>query len=220
MELVYRRCKLPSTYKIPTLPSANLLLKVESCSGSTSTVPFLGVGGQAARDGGHGSVLGSTKTVIAQARTDGASDGTQGYSWEMTVPATASFFAPLESPPMVCEVAAGVPQTITVHTADDVDLNDDQLWMVVEHPDGSVTNAEPNHTVIMTKPDPLATPSAVARDSGSTWGGAGTGTDGSTGQQKLVSDVFTPTVAGLAFVRVYLAKASAVMYVDPKPEVN
>ena len=137
----------------------------------------------------------------------------------MTALANVSYYAPLESPPITYWAEPGA-QTVTIYTADDADLDDDELWMVVEHPDGSVTNAEPDHVVLQnTKPNPLATPAAVARDSGSTWSGSGTGTDGSTGQQKLVSSSFNPTVAGPVIIRVYLAKASAVMYVDPRPAV-
>lgn len=218
-QIIYRRCKLPSAYTVESAFGGNNVLQVESCSGTTSTVPFLGVGGDAGVSGLI-DVFGITKTVTAQKRVGGASDGVNDYSWEMTAEATVSYFSPLESPPIVYWAEPGA-QTVTIHTADDADLNDNELWMVVEHPDGSVTNAEPTHTVLAnTRPDPLAAPGAVARDSGSTWDGAGTGTDGSTGQQKLVSSSFNPTVAGPVIIRIYLAKASAVMYVDPKPVVT
>lgn len=212
----YRRCKLPSAYTMPAIPTGSNILKVESCSGGTSTSPFLGVGGDAGNSAWK-NFIGQTKTVTAQARTGGSSDGVTPFSWEMVANANVSYFSPLESPPMSVWVEPGA-QTITVYTAIDTDLKDNELWMVIEHPDATAP-ASANHTVLSTRVDPLATGVDVTRDSGSTWSGSGTGTDGDEGQQKLVSASFNPSEAGPVIVRVYLAKASAVMYVDPKPEV-
>lgn len=217
--LTYRRCKLPSAYVVPSVTAGNNVLRVESCSGTTSTEPFLGLGGQAARDGGQDNTLGTIKTVTVQKRVGGASDGVNDYSWRMEGATGCSFYSPLESPPITYWAEPGA-QTVTIHTAIDSDLDTDELWMVVEYPDDSVTNAEPNHVVLSnTKPDPLETPAAVTRDSGSTWDGAGTGTDGGQGQQKLVSSSFNPTVAGPVIIRVYSGSEST-FYIDPKPVVS
>ena len=216
--VTFRRCRLPPNYVEPAVIPGNNILIVDSCSDGTSTSPFLGVGGDAGNSVWR-SMMGDVRTVIAQARTGGATDGVNNYSWEMTAGANASLYAPLESPTITFWAVPGA-QTVTIHTADDADLNDNELFMVLEHPDTTLTNAEPTHIVLSTKPVPLATPVAVARDSGSVWSGAGTGTDGSTGQQKLVSSSFNPTVAGPVIIRVYLAKPSAVMYVDRRPVVT
>ncbi len=216
----YRRCKLPSAYTMPTMIAENNVLEVESCSGSTSTNPFLGIGGEgtAGGVGGWSDVLGFTKAVVAQKRVGGASDGVNSYSWELNPNTNVSYFAPMVSPPMVYLAVPG-SQTVTVHIANDVDLNDDECWMVVEHPDTG-SPASPDHIVLSnTKPNPLATGSAITRDSGSTWEGAGTGTDGSTGQQKLVSSSFNPIEAGPVVIRIYLAKDDT-MYVDPREVVT
>ncbi len=217
--VIFRRCKLPSAYTLPATPTAKRnRIEVESCSGGTSTKPFLGVGGV---DGGNAmwrDIKGDVRTATAQHRNGGASDGVNDYSWEMTANANVSYFSPLESPSIVYWAEPG-SQTVTIYTANDADLNDNELWMVVEHPD-TATPANPDHIVLSnTKPNPLATPGAVARDAGSTWDGAGTGTDGAAGQQKLVSSSFNPVEAGPVIIRVYLAKASTTMYVDPKPAV-
>ena len=110
-------------------------------------------------------------------------------------------------------------QTVQIHTADDVDLLDNELFMIVEHP-STDTPANPNHVVLQnTKQDPLKSPSAVLRDPGSTWNGVGTGQDGFTGQQILISNGFNPTEAGPVIIRVYCGKPNATFYVDPKPVV-
>ncbi len=206
--ITFRRCKLPASYTTQTMVGGNVL-QIESCSGGTDTVPFLGV---TEWQDQHGVV----QSVTTDVRTGGASDGDQLYAWEMNPVANVSYYAPLESPPIVYWAEAGA-QTVTIHIANDVDLDTDQCWITIEHP-SEATPAEPDHIVLTTKPAPLVTGNAITRDSGSTWSGAGTGTDGSTGQQKLVSASFNPVEAGPVIIRVYLATDDT-MYVDPKPVV-
>ncbi len=222
--VTYRRCKLPSAFTIPAVTREGNRIEIESCSGGTSNEAFLGIGGV---DGGNGmwrTNRGDIRTATTQKRVGGAKDYPDGgsgndYSWELTTSANVSYFAPLESPPLGYIARPGA-QTVTIHTADNNDLNDNELFSKVEHPSTDIP-ANPNHVVLQnTKPDPLATPSAVARDAGSVWDGAGTGVDGGEGQQKLASDSFNPTEAGPVITRVYCAKPNTTMYVDAKPEVT
>ncbi len=209
-QVTFRRCKLPSSYQITTTIPRGNTIRVESCSGGTDTVPFLGITNWT-------DEFGVTQATTTQKRTGGASDGDQTFSWEMNPNVNVSFYSPLESPPITYWATPGA-QTVTIHIANDVDLDTDECWMVVEHPDVA-TPANPDHIVLSnTKPNPLVTGNAIARDAGSTWDGAGTGTDGSTGQQKLVSSSFNPTEAGPVIIRVYLAKDDT-MYVDPQPVI-
>ncbi len=206
---IFRRCKLPVGYVVGTLgPLANL--EIESCLTSTATVPFLGVTH-------YENDFGVVEATTTQKRTGGASDGVNDYSWEVTPDSNVNYYAPLELPPIVYWAEEG-SQTVTIHIANDVDLDTDECWMTVEHPD-TATPANPEHIVFTTRPDPLVTGNAIARDSGSVWDGAGTGTDGSTGQQQLVSDAFDPTEAGPVIIRVYLA-VNDPMFVDPQPTVT
>ena len=223
--VTYRRCKLPSAYTLPVVTREGNSIKVESCSGGTSTEAFLGIGGV---DGGNGmwrDNRGDIRTSTTRARKNGARDWPPGapegnnYSWEVTTSANVSYFAPLELPPIAFWTQPGA-QKVIIYTADDVDWDDDELWMVVEHP-STDTPAEPNHVVLQnTKPEPLATPEVVERDFDSIWAGAGTGTDGSTGQQHLKSSIFNPIEAGPVIARLYCAKPGATFYVDLKPFVE
>ena len=60
-----------------------------------------------------------------------------------------------------------------------------------------------------TKPEPLATPTALTSDT-SSWTGTGVGT------KQKVEVAISPTIAGTVTVRCYLAKPSTTVYVDPK----
>ncbi len=216
--VTYRRCKLPATFAMPTIPVGNNKFFMESCSVAAIAAPLLGIGGKTDVDG-WSSIQGTIGTTTTQARTGGASDGTNLYAWEVKAAATASFFTPLELPPITYWAEAGA-QTVTIHTADGADLNDDELWMELSYPDGDPQQPDNLISTASTRNDPLDTPQAVPRDAGSTWAGAGTGTDGGTGQQKLSWGSINPDYGGPVVIRIFVAKASATMYVDPRPVIS
>lgn len=214
--VVFRRCLLPNNYNISSPNFGNnSSLTIESCSDSTSTVPFLGMTH-------YSNSFGSVEATTAAVRTGGASDGVQTYAWEVVAASTINYYTPFELPPIVYWAEEGVAQTVTIHTAHNADINTDEMWMTVEYPD-SATPAGPQHLIITTRPNPLVTGNAITRDSGSTWSSAETGSDGSTGQQKLSAGPFTPKESGPVIIRVYVAKYDGTphsVYIDPKPVVT
>lgn len=151
---------------------------------------------------------GSLSTVYTEHRTSGANDGTNDYSWKMVTNSNAKEVTQsLESNLIVREVDSG-SQTITVYIAGGSSLNDDDFWIEVESPseEASPTAQGKFRT---TKPDPLATPTALTSDT-SNWTGSGVGT------VQKVEVAIAPTIAGTVTVRCYLAKPSTTVYVDPK----
>lgn len=157
---------------------------------------------------------GNIATSLSQYRTGGADDGEQAnaYSWELVSNASAAdFVAPLVCPPMVRWVDTG-SQTVTVFVASGTTLQDDEFWIEVVSPSeaGSATAQAKYQT---TRPALLATPANLTTDGTSTWNGSGVGT------KQKVSVSINPTVPGPITVRVYFAKASTTVYVDPRIDV-
>lgn len=155
-----------------------------------------------------GSAKGEVATSITAYRSSGANDGTQNYSWTMVSTSVAKenkVF--LEAIPITKYVESG-SQTITVYVAGGASLNDDDFWIEVDSPSEEVSPTAQGK-FRTTKPDPLATPTALTSDT-SSWTGTGVGT------KQKVEVAISPTIAGTVTVRCYLAKPSTTVYVDPK----
>lgn len=151
---------------------------------------------------------GEQNTDTGTYRTNGANDGTSDFSWKLVSNANAiETYAPFESSIISRYVESG-SQTITVYVAGSASLNDDDFWIEVESPSEEVSPTAQGK-FRTTKPDPLATPTALTTDT-SGWTGAGVGT-----RQKVEVPI-SPTIAGTVTVRCYLAKPSTIVYVDPK----
>jgi len=210
---IFRRCKLPSGYVLGTLPKLSKLI-IESCSTTTSTVPFLGVTT-------YKDDWGTVESDVTDYRNGGATDGENEFSWKVTSNAV-TYESPLELPPIGLWVEPGAsPKTLTLYIAGANDLTDDKIWAVVESPSEDVP-ANPNHKVSTSRPDPRTTGTnvSVTRDTGSTWEGSNTGVDGGLGQQKITISGIDATEAGPLVVRVYIAAASDTRYIDPKPVIS
>jgi hypothetical protein len=116
----------------------------------------------------------------------------------------------------------GVAKTVTVEFVHDTNVaagqgagtsfafRDDEIWLEVEYLGAS---GSPLGTIIR---DVKATPLTTAADQTSS--SVGWTTTGMTTpvKQKLVSASFTPQQKGYIQCRVYVAKASKTIYVDPK----
>jgi hypothetical protein len=147
-----------------------------------------------------------SSTSLAEYRSNGANNGTQGYSFKLESGSSTSVTG-LDSFPISSYVQS-TSQTITVYIAGGSSLNNDDFWIEVESP-SELVSPTAQGKFRTTKPDPLVTPTALTSDT-STWTGTGVGT-----VQKIEVPI-SPTVAGTVTVRCYLAKPSTTVYVDPK----
>jgi len=149
-------------------------------------------------------------------KSGGASDGATSISRRMTTGAGASFVSPLESDPMIFwNEVTGSSITVTVNViTDNVTLTDREAWVEVEYlgtsgyPVSSFANDRATGY--------LTTASNQTTDSVSSW----TTTGLTTPVKQNLAVSFTPQEKGPVRVSVFLAKASATMYFDPKPLVS
>lgn len=206
-EIHLRNCRLPGAITTSGISTNEQRLIVENCDDGTITDPALGVNWIENR---HGTI----KSDLTRYRTGGANDEEQAnaYSWEMISSANCiEGLTFLESPPITRWVDGGTAITATIYFAGGATLNDDDIWFQWQYPDtaGSATAQNDFVTSRMSEID-LGTPAAHTTDSGSTWNGTGVGTK----QEDSVT--FTPTNAGYLICRVYLAKPSTTVYIDPQ----
>ena len=156
---------------------------------------------------------GSIKTETTLVRTGGASDGTTGYSFKMATSANANaIVAPLVSPEVsIWNDTTGGSKTVTVEILHDsaTNLTDGEIWLEVQY---LGTSGVPLGSFISdAKADILATAADQATSS-ETW----TTTGMSNPNTQKLSVTFTPQEKGYLQAKVYLAKASKTVYVDPK----
>ena len=156
---------------------------------------------------------GSIKTETTLVRTGGASDGTTGYSLVMATTANANAsVAPLVSPEVsIWNDTTGGSKTVTVEILHDsaTNLTDGEIWLEAQY---LGTSGVPLGSFISdAKADILATAADQATSS-ETW----TTTGMSNPNTQKLSVTFTPQEKGYLQAKVYLAKASKTVYVDPK----
>lgn len=216
LNLTLARCKLPASWVLRSSWSdARGIVQLENCEDGTISVPALGLAG-------YSDYYGTCMTDQVRFRTDGATDGSTPYSFALVATTnTTEIFQPVVTPDMAIWVEAGDSQTVTVYFAGASDRDDDELWIEVHSPNETDSpNTTAQGRFQSTRCDPNATPAALSRSASTTWDGAGTGTDGGTGQQ-YAQVTINPAVAGWVVVRACLAnKASgATVYVDPFPVV-
>ncbi len=155
---------------------------------------------------------GSTVHDDAIFRDDGASDGITPISWKMVSTANASEFnEPTKSPPIYSWVDATGSTTFTVNLNWDSasDLQDDEVWLEIEFLEASADTDSgfANDRVA----NITSTPVDQANNS-ETW----TGTSGFTNENtQEVAVTVTVNRVGPVIARVYLAKPSTTIYVDP-----
>ena len=155
----------------------------------------------------------------ARYRTGGASDGvrTNPISWDFDTTAGSVRGYPghaLEGPPISAwtDGDATTAHTYRIAVASDATINDDEMWIEVEGPNDAATNSLAVFNTTRVAPETAA--AALTTDSGSTWTGSGVGTK----QYMQVS--YTPDKPGPLTVRVFMAKASDNVYVDPKIQID
>jgi hypothetical protein len=203
---VLRRCRIPSGwisggYNRGSFSTNSPLVEMENCSSGTLSNPASGISLRS-------NIFGDSTESYSEYRTGGANNSDRDYSFNLTTNSNAKEFTNhIESASISKWVDSG-SQTITVYIAGGSSLNDDDFWIEVESPseEASPTAQGKFRT---TKPDPLATPTALTSDT-SSWTGTGVGT------AQKVEVAISPTIAGTVTVRCYLAKPSTTVYVDPK----
>ena len=171
----------------------------------------------------HHQSMGLVEEDTARTRTGGASDGTTGYSWRMTLDSTATPIPQVHgivSPPISIYVEGGSSTTVTVHVAHDGvgdgtsgDLLDSELWLQGMTPDTAAT-AFPAGGAFDTLPS--GAPADLSNNS-ETWGGTGVGTT------QEVAHTVTPTEDGYWTFRVHFTpvdQTGVAVNICPKPEVS
>ncbi len=145
-------------------------------------------------------------------RDDGTSDGTTNISWKMVSTGNAAEFSePTVSPPIYSWVDDIAENTFTVNLNWDSasNLQDDEVWLEIEYLEASADTDSAFANDRMT--DISSTPVDQTNNT-ETW----TGTSGFTNENQQ-EVVVTATIGrvGPIIARVYLAKPSTTIYVDP-----
>lgn len=175
-------------------------IRVINCdSGATNTNLLFDIG------------QGTLSEELTIVRTGGASDGTTPFAWKIVTRATTPRFDwPFFSLPIVLwNDTTGASKTATVEIVNDgVTLKDDEVWAEVEY---LGTSGFPVASFIDdAKADILAT---AANQASSAVAWTTTGLTTPVKQKLQVS--FTPQLKGPVIVRVYVARPSTTLYVDP-----
>lgn len=201
---LFTRCKLPSDAGFGLVTSfdnfTNGTVRLHHCSSANQTYDFY-----------ETSYLGVVEDSTSIYRTGGASDGTTALSAKMVSSAgCAENIIALESPPIHGWTSSTTEKTFTVEGVWDsaTNIQNDEIWVELEYP---ADNSSGLGAIAKDKCAILGTP-ADQTASTATW--EGTGAWSHENKFKL-SVTVTPGKAGPICARVYLAKASTTVYVDP-----
>jgi hypothetical protein len=207
VEILLSGCKLPSTPGFAltrgTWPWGGMgKIRLHHCSSANATYDFH-------EESAEGTVDDETTIV----KTSGASDGTTPQSWKMVSSAKVkdNYHYALESPPITIWNTAATSKTFTIEGILDslTNLQNDEVWMELEYP---ANNTDGLGAVATEKCAFLGTPA----DKPAGVGSGGWTTTGLTNPNSFKFAVtVTPGKAGPVTARIYLAKPSTTIYVDP-----
>lgn len=153
----------------------------------------------------QGDYSGTVQQDTATINAAGASNGTQGVSMKAVTSANAKYSFPLALPEIAqWQDTTGSSKTATIEIAGAATLTTADIWVELEYLGSS---AAPLGSLVGATPDPLATPTNITTST-ATWSGS------PAAKQKL-QVTFTPQMKGVVKARVFVAKASATVYVDP-----
>lgn len=198
-EIEFTNCKLPSSIGLPNLDASaadQFLVRLINCdNGSTGYVNrWLTSAGTI-----------TTETTIVL--TGGATDGVQGVSHKGVTNSSANQLEPLQFPVYsTWNTSTGSSKTATIEVQSNATLTNTDIWLEVEYLGDS---GDPKGSVVTSRVDGPLT-SGNAPSSGATWASS----VGSPSYQYL-QVTFTPQKVGLVRARVFLAKASQTIYVNP-----
>jgi hypothetical protein len=135
----------------------------------------------------------------------GASDGTTNISWKYVSTASATFTQPFTNDAIVqWNNLTGSSKTATVELTCATTLNNNDIWLELEYP-GSASS--PLSSFVSTKMALFGTPTALTTST-ATWTGA-------LANKYKLQVTFTPQLKGVIKARIYVAKSSTTVYVDP-----
>lgn len=166
---------------------------------------------------------GTIKSETTVVRSSGATDGITPYSWKLTASANAKYpLLPLVTPEIspIWNENTGTAVTVAVEILSDsvTALNEEDVWLEVQYlgASGSLLSSFV-HDGPADFFDTNAFGNADAQDSSA----ASWTTTGLTNPNKQkLSVTFTPQNAGFIQAKVFLAKPSSTVYVDPKLTVS
>lgn len=197
-DLLLANCRLGAGVAMTTgsyLGPGGFRLRLHNCDSAANNYRFY--------EGTYLSTIQHETTIVNNA---GATDGTTRISWNIATSANTRFGMPYVSP----EIAAwnddtGVSKTATIEIAGANTLTNADIWLELEFL-GSST--QPLATVTTNRAaSQLATP-ANHTSSSATW-------SGSPAVRQRLSVTFTPQMKGPVKARVYVARPSTNVYVDP-----
>lgn len=137
-------------------------------------------------------------------RSGGATDGTTPISWKITSTANSKFLDPFVSEEIAqWNALTGSSKTATIYLTTNTTLNNNDFWFELEYLGASSSLG----SLVSTKMAIIGTPAGLTSDS-STWGGSIT-------NKYKMQVTFTPQMQGPLKVRLYAAKPSVTVYVDP-----
>lgn len=194
------KCKIPSSWVLQSTVVTPLNVEITDCDSGT-------ISGNSSNYQNR-TTYGRSSRSTTEYRSAGANDSIDDYSLKLETDSTALENLNAAISPEISKWVNAGSQTITVYIAGGSSLNNDDFWVEVESP-SELASPTAQGKFRTTKPDPLATPTALTSDT-STWTGTGVGT-----VQKIEVPI-SPTIAGTVTVRCYLAKPSTTVYVDPK----
>ena len=137
-------------------------------------------------------------------RDGGATEGTTPFSWQFVTQSTASELAnPLVSDVITIPVTAGT-FNINVDLTSSTALTNAEAWIEIDYEYGNVSTK---------RATTLTTATTIPSSSGITW------TSGAASTQTITQSV-TSTQDGNVYVKVYVSKPSATVWVNPKAYVS
>lgn len=209
-DVLLTRCKLPSDAGFAVTDNDWATyntgkVRLHHCSSANQTYDFY-----------ERSYEGTVEDNTSIYRTGGASDGTTAISAKMVSSAgCVENIIALESIPITGWTSSTTEKTFTVEGVWDsaTNIQNDEIWLELEYP---ADNSSGLGAIAKDKCAILGTP-ADQTASTETW----TGTGGFSNENKFkLSVTVTPGKAGPITAKVYLAKPSTTVYIDPKITEN
>jgi hypothetical protein len=205
----FERCLLPSGITLidTDIDAPGMVVEAYHCQNGTDSDPAYQM--EILSDRGR------AVTDTARYRTGGASDGerTNPISWDLDTVSGSKRQYPghaFETPPIAAwtDGDASTAHTYRIYFASDATINDDEIWFELEGPNDAATDSL---AVINTsRVAPGTSASAYTTDGSSTWTGSGVGT------KQQMDITYTPDKPGPVIARIYVAKDSDNIYVDPQ----
>lgn len=199
-EISFENCKLASGVGVTTgafTSPGGATVKMHNCDDSTNNRNYRFY---------EANYAGNVQQETTVVRTGGASNGTTPISWNINSTANAKFGEPFSpSPIWIWNSATGSPLTATVEITSNNTLQNGDVWLEIEYL-GDANS--PLASFLNNRKASILASAANITSSSASWGGS------TTTQQKL-QVTFTPQKIGYVKARVYVAKASQQVYIDP-----